>query len=90
MLFSDENFYSIKPTANPGQATAWRGEVTPRRDEDGYPPILVGTVADPTIIEKTERPFFLLIESIRRKRTSILGILGTLVHFRHFFVPLIL
>jgi len=31
-----------------GRATAWRGEVTFRRDEDGCPPKLVGTVADPT------------------------------------------
>jgi hypothetical protein len=54
---SEENYYSIKPTANVGRATAWRGEVTPRRDEDGCPPILVGTacdelsrvVADPTL-----------------------------------------
>jgi hypothetical protein len=45
----EENFYSIKPTANAGRAIAWRGEVTPRRDEDGCPPILVGTVADPTL-----------------------------------------
>ncbi len=44
-------------TMNPvGRASAWRGEVTPRRDEDRCPPDsvhrefqnMVGTEADPT------------------------------------------
>jgi hypothetical protein len=39
---SEENFYSIKPTANVGQAP--------------FPPITVGTVADPTLAQ--DQSFF--------------------------------
>ncbi len=76
---SDENFYSIKPTANVGRATVWRGEVTPRRDEDRCPPILVGTVADPTIREKTERHF--CFNKIDPPKADI-----NFRHFRHFAI----